>query len=93
MRRMHSGICEYRYGKDIELGTGTNFEMVLSAMNLGTLFYDPGIKLENASSNKPRLKRRNQFRINHSRLNTLYKNFEFLDVTTSSNCGGTKNDS
>ena len=90
MRRMHSGICEYRYGKDIELGTGTNFEMVLSAMNLGALFYDPGIKLENASSNEPRLKRRNQFRINHSRLNTLYKNFEFLDVTTSSNLQSTE---
>jgi len=81
IRRSISGIPEYYYGKDVELGTGTNFEMILSAMHLGTVFYDPGIKLENISSDKPKIKRRNQFRVNHKHLDTLYKQFEFLDVS------------
>jgi hypothetical protein len=80
MRRTQSGVHEYQYGKDVELGTGTNFEMVLSAMVLGTVYYDPGIKLENATSDKPKLKRRSQFRANHKHLDTLYKKYEFVDV-------------
>jgi len=67
------GIYEYHYGKGVELGTCTSFEMTLSAMNLGTVFYDLGIKLENTSSERPKLKRRNKFRVNH-------KHFEFVDI-------------
>lgn len=71
----------YHYGKDIELGTGTSFELILSAMDKGTVFYDPGIKLEQASSPTPKSpKRRNQFRTNHKHIGTLYKKFEFIDV-------------
>ena len=71
----------YHYGKDIELGTGTSFELILSAMNKGTVFYDPGIKLEQASSPNPKTpKRRSQFRTNHKHIDTLYKKFEFIDV-------------
>ncbi|MDP0562276.1 MAG: MvaI/BcnI family restriction endonuclease [Candidatus Endonucleobacter sp. (ex Gigantidas childressi)] len=80
MKRTQSGINEYYYGKDIEMGTGTNFEMILSAMHLGSVYYDPGIKLEHASTDKPKIKRRNQFRVNHKHLNTLYTKFEFVDV-------------
>ncbi len=79
-RKVDSGSIEYHYGKDVELGTGTNFEKILSAMHLGSVFYDPGIKLENASSEKPKVKRRNQFRVNHKHLNTLYTNYEIVDV-------------
>jgi len=82
MRRSQSGIHEYHYGKDVELGTGTNFEMMLSAMHLGTVFYDPGIKLEFASTDKPKIKRRSQFRVNHKHLDTLYKSYDFVDVCT-----------
>jgi hypothetical protein len=82
MRRAVSGGYQYHYGKDIELGVGTNFEFILSAMHLGTVYYDPGIKLEHASSEKPKIKRRSQFRVNHKYINTLYKSFEFLDVTS-----------
>lgn len=71
----------YHYGKDIELGTGTNFELILSAMDKGAVFYDPGIKLEQASSPTPKSpKRRNQFRTNHKHIDMLYKKFEFVDV-------------
>jgi len=81
MKQQNAGVTEYHYGKDIELGTGTNFEMILAAMNLGNVFYDPGIKLEFASTDKPKIKKRSQFRVNHKHLDSLYKKFEFLDVT------------
>ncbi len=78
--KQETGIIEYHYGKDIEMGTGTDFEMILSAMHLGTVYYDPGIKLEHTSTGKPKIKRRSQFRVNHKHLDTLYKKFEFVDV-------------
>jgi len=86
MKRIQSGIHEYHYGKDIEMGTGTNFEMILSAMHLGTVYYDPGIKMEHASTGKPKIKRRSQFRVNHRHLNTLYKKFELVDIEAATNC-------
>lgn len=76
-----SGEKEYRFGKDIELGMGTNFEMVLKAMANGHAFYDPGIKLENVSTSAPKIKKRSQFRASHKELFSLYKNFEFVDLT------------
>ena len=82
MRRTQSGVHEYQYGKDIELGVGTNFEMILSAMSLGTVYYDPGIKLENIFGEKPKIKRRSQFRVNHRHLDTLYKVYEFEDIAS-----------
>jgi hypothetical protein len=82
MKRMQLGRREYYFGKNAELGTGTSFEMILSAMNLRAVYYDPGIKLEHVSSSKPALKRRNQFRINHKHLDTLYKKYEFVDVAS-----------
>jgi len=71
---------EYHYGKDVELGTGTYFEMMLAAMHSGTVYYDPGIKMEKASTQKPEIKRRSQFRMKHKHLDTLYTKFEFVDV-------------
>ncbi len=71
---------EYRYGKDIELGIGTDFEKFLAAMTTGNIYYDPGIKLENISSEKPKVKARSQFRTNHKHLSSLYNKFEFIDL-------------
>ncbi len=75
-----TGGHEYHYGKDIELGTGTNFEMLLASMAAGYISYDPGIKLENSLNPKASAKRRNQFRISHKHLNTLYQDYMFVDV-------------
>jgi len=80
LRRKESNTHEYHYGKEVELGTGTNIEMMLQRMHEGFVFYDPGIKLENASSDGPKSKRRSQFRINHSQLEHLYQRFEFIDL-------------
>lgn len=79
-RKAPSGGYEYHYGCDIELGTGTDFELFLTAMIKGLVFYDPGIKLEKASEIKPKLKKRSQFRVNHKYLEELYINFDFINV-------------
>jgi len=82
MRAAQTGGREYYYGSDIELGTGTNFEIFLSAMAKGYVYYDPGIKLENVSNPKSIPKKRSQFRVNHKHLDNLYHSLEFLDVST-----------
>jgi hypothetical protein len=82
-----SGEVKYHYGKEIEVGVGTTLENVLGCMHSGTVYYDPGIKLEQASSAAPKLKRRSQFRVAHQNLDALYNKFEFLDVVQEPLCG------
>jgi len=81
MRQAQTGGREYYYGNNIELGRGTDFEMFLSAMLAGHVYYDPGIKLEKASDPNSSPKRRSQFRVNHKHIKQLYKNLDFIDVT------------
>jgi hypothetical protein len=71
---------KYKYSNNIILGTGTDFQLFLSEMALGNIYYDPGIKMENAST-KPQIKKRSQFRIKSKFLSNLYKNNEILDIT------------
>ena len=80
MRASQSGGREYSYGSNVELGIGTTFEMFLSAIIEGKVYYDPGIKLENASSKNSKIKARSQFRVNHSNISSLYKALEFIDL-------------
>ena len=80
MRQEGRNVREYHYGNDIELGTGTDFQMFLNGMLNGFVYYDPGIKLENASNPKSVPKKRSQFRVNHKHLNALYKELEFINV-------------
>lgn len=67
---------QYRFGDRVRLGTGTDFERFLSAISSGAIWYDPGIKLESASTAHPRLKRRSQFRIRSANLARMYAQFE-----------------
>ena len=80
MRKTETGEREYYYGNNIELGIGTNFEIFLSAMAEGYVYYDPGIKLENVSNPKSVPKKRSQFRINHKHIVSLYHSLEFIDI-------------
>ena len=80
MRQAKSGGHEYCFGNNVELGRGTDFEIFLSAMLSGYVYYDPGIKLENASNPKSSPKRRSQFRVNHKHLSALYNSLDFIDV-------------
>lgn len=70
---------KYRYGNEIILGTGTDFQLFLSQMAIGNIYYDPGIKLENIST-KPKIKKRSQFRIKSGFLTNLYKQNEIIDI-------------
>lgn len=70
---------KYMYGNKVILGEGTDFHFFLKEMSLGNIYYDPGIKLENIST-QPKIKRRSQFRIKSLYIKYLYKesNLEVL---------------
>lgn len=70
---------QYKYGNNIILGTGTDFQLFLGQMASGNIYYDPGIKMENAST-KPKIKKRSQFRIKSQHLPNLYKQNEVIDI-------------
>lgn len=67
---------EYQYGGLIEMCEGTDFFMFLKAVSAGVVYYDPALKLEGATSARPRLKRRSQFRVRHQALSGLYRKAE-----------------
>jgi hypothetical protein len=71
---------QYRYGSSIRLGVGTDFLRLLRAISSGTVYYDPGIKLENASSTQARTKRRSQFRVKSQDISTLYEQMTEINV-------------
>ncbi|WP_047414204.1 MvaI/BcnI family restriction endonuclease [Cellulophaga sp. Hel_I_12] len=75
-----TGDRKYKYGNNIILGTGTDFQLFLGEMAKGNIYYDPGIKMENIST-KPKIKKRSQFRIKSQFLPNLYKTNEIIDIT------------
>lgn len=72
----------YKYGNNLILGTGTDFQLFLAQMANGNIYYDPGIKMENASR-KPKIMKRSQFRIKSQFLPNLYDENEIVDVSQS----------
>jgi hypothetical protein len=72
---------QYRYGNLIRLGTGTSPLRFLDALSKGAVYYDPGIKLENASGLNPTTKRRSQFRVRVTNLDALYDDMRQVDLT------------
>ena len=72
-------LRQYKYGNNVILGTGTDFQLFLGQMAKGNIYYDPGIKMENVSS-KPTIKKRSQFRIKSKYLANLYKVNETVDI-------------
>lgn len=71
---------EYAYGPEVLLCEETDFLMFLRAFAAGQVYYDPAVKLENASSTTPEIKRRNQFRVAHNDLTRLYRRFELVQL-------------
>jgi len=71
---------QYRYGDRVRLGRGTDSLLLLQALVSGMVYYDPGIKLENASSPRPTAKRRSQFRIASKNIAALYTSMEVVTV-------------
>ncbi len=75
-------VAAYSYGHKVCLGVGTSFELLLGALDRGAVFYDPGLKLEDASSARPKTKRRSQIRVGFGNLPDLYETFEYVDTRT-----------
>ena len=74
---------QYHYGHLIRLCEGTDFLRLLSAFAERKVYYDPGIKLENASDPvRKKTKRRSQFRIKSKYIPSLYKKITTFDVTS-----------
>lgn len=63
---------QYRYDAKVLLCEGTDPLFLTSAIVEGMVYYDPGIKLEEASSSKPAIKRRSQFRVKLKDIGRLY---------------------
>ena len=70
----------YRYADQVLLGEGAQFRRFLQALSNGSVYYDPGIKLEAASSQQPKVKLRSQIRIGSTDLPALYQSTELVSV-------------
>ncbi len=70
---------QYAYGHKVRLAERTDSLRLLAALADGGVYYDPGIKLENASS-KPEMKRRSQFRVASKNISALYETVEVVEV-------------
>lgn len=74
-------VRQYRFGGSIRLGVGTDFLLFLRSTASGAVYYDPGIKLENACAAHPQIKRRSQFRIKSAQIPLLYRSVEEVHLT------------
>lgn len=71
---------QYSYGHKVRLAQGTDSLRLLKAMATGTVYYDPGIKLEGASSANPHSKPRSQFRITSRNISAIYEEVELVEL-------------
>lgn len=71
---------EYAYGPRVLLCEQTDFSLFLKAVAAGTIYYDPAIKIEQASGPTPALKRRSQFRIRHCDLGGMYRQSDIFHL-------------
>ena len=72
---------QYSYGPKVRLAEGTDSLLLLKTFACGSVFYDPGIKVENISG-APKVKRRNQFRIASRNIPELYEHVVQVDVSS-----------
>lgn len=71
----------YTYINPVLLGERTDFARYLRAVAAGNVVFDPGSKIDNVNSTRPRVKARSQFRVGHRKISTLYEHFEELDLS------------
>lgn len=75
-----SPSIKYQYGANICLAEGARFSFLLRAFANRVVYYDPGIKLEQASTDFPKQKRRSQFRVDSKSLVTLYESYRLVNL-------------
>lgn len=71
---------QYAFDSHVRLAQRTDGLRLLKALADGAVYYDPGIKLENASSEKPTSKKRSQFRVASKNIDALYENVEAVEA-------------
>jgi hypothetical protein len=71
---------QYAYGHKVRLAQGTDSLRLLRAFASGAMYYDPGIKLENASTAQAKSKKRSQFRVASRNITALYETVETVAV-------------
>lgn len=71
---------QYAYGHKVRLAQGTDSLRLLRAFAAGAVYYDPGIKLEHASTEKVKSKKRSQFRVASKSIAALYETVEIVEV-------------
>lgn len=69
---------EYAFGPRILLCEQTDFLLFLKAFSSGIVYYDPAVKIEQASSQNPYIKRRSQFRVKHNEITQMYHKHEII---------------
>jgi len=79
-KRQHP--LQYKYGPAVILGIGTDFLLFLKGMSDKFVYYDPALKITNASSAKPQFKQRHQFRVRPNRIATLYERTEKVSLVS-----------
>jgi hypothetical protein len=77
---------QYRYGRSVLLGEGADFGLFLAAVEGGKVYFDPGIKIENASTARPVTKRRSQFRVSSKDIPGIYASSRLVDVCAEAGC-------
>lgn len=71
---------EYSYSSQVLVCEKTDFLLFLKAFAAGSVYYDPAVKIEKASTAKPDIKRRSQFRVSHANLAQLYVQCEKIHL-------------
>ncbi|OAG75590.1 hypothetical protein Amal_03235 [Acetobacter malorum] len=71
---------EYAYGARILLCEETDFLLFLKALSAGIVYYDPAVKMEQADTVRPVIKRRSQFRVKHPQVTELYHRDEIKNL-------------
>lgn len=71
---------QYHYCSPAFLGEHTDFTRYLAAIATGNVIFDPGSKVDNASTKKSQVKARSQFRIHKKYLSMLYETFEEVSL-------------
>ena len=80
----HENVRQYHYGPKVRLAEATDFGRFISAFANGTIYYDPGIKIEGAATTAPKTKRRSQFRVSSTNLALLYEKMYTFDLIANS---------
>ena len=68
-----NGKLVFKLAEEVSLRIGTDFILLLQGLLSQKVYYDPGIKLTDINTAKPKSKRRSQFRVKAKDIDTLYK--------------------